>query len=84
MKEIFLWLFTPEKNRYLVIGLILTVLGVLLIPVVIGIPIAGIGFSIFAIGAIISFAQKFAAGKKTVQGFKQIFSQMKDFLKRIT
>lgn len=71
MKGIFQWLFTPEKNRYLIIGLILTILGVILIPFVIGIPIAGIGFTIFAIGALISYGQKIQKGKKLFKGFKK-------------
>ncbi len=83
MKDIFLWLFTPERNHYVVIGLILTILGVLLIPVIIGIPIAGIGFCILIIGIMISFAQKFSTGKKVAQGFKKMFSQMKGFLQKL-
>jgi hypothetical protein len=77
MKGIFQWLFTPEKNRYLTIGLILTILGVILIPFVIGIPIAGIGFMIFAIGAIISYGQKIQKGKKIIDEFKKFFSDKK-------
>jgi len=72
MKGIFQWFFTPEKNRYLIIGLILTILGVILIPFIIGIPIAGIGFTIFAIGALISYGQKIQKGKKIIDKFKKI------------
>jgi len=75
MKEIFQWLFAPEKNRYLTIGLILTALGVILIPIVIGIPIVGIGFMIFAIGALVSYGQKIMKGKKLFKGFKKRFSR---------
>jgi len=62
-KYFLFWLFTPKCNRYLVWGAILSILGVILIPLVIGIPIAGVGFTIFAIGVIISFAQRFRKGK---------------------
>lgn len=82
MKGIFQWLFTPEKNRYLIIGLSLTILGVILIPFIIGIPIAGIGFTIFAIGALISCGQKIPKGKKIIEGFKKMFFRMKSFIKK--
>ncbi len=73
MKEIFQWLFAPEKNRYLTIGLILIALGVILIPIVIGIPIAGIGFTIFALGVLISYGQKIPKVKKIIKGFRKRF-----------
>ena len=75
MKGIFQWFFAPEKNRYLIIGLVLTILGVILIPFIIGIPIAGIGFTIFAIGALISYGQKIQKGKKIIDKFKKFFSK---------
>jgi len=83
MKEFFLWLFTPKRNRYLILGLVLTILGVILIPFIIGIPIAGIGFVIFSIGAMISLAERFPTGAKVVEGFKKMFSQMKVFVENI-
>ena len=64
------------------IGLILTGLGIILIPVIIGIPIAGIGFMLFSIGVLMSFAQKLSDGKNVVQKFKKMFSQMKDFFRK--
>ncbi|HRS22731.1 MAG TPA: hypothetical protein P5562_01085 [Candidatus Woesebacteria bacterium] len=64
MKELFFWFLTPEKNRCLIIGLIMTILGVILIPFIIGVPIAGIGFSIFAIGVLVSCGQKFSKFRK--------------------
>jgi len=48
---------------------------VILIPFIIGIPIAGIGFTMFAIGALISYGQKIQKGKKIINGFKKIFSK---------
>jgi len=83
MKEFFLWLFTPKRNHYLVWGLVLTILGVILIPFIIGIPIAGIGFALFSIGAIISLAEKFSTGSKIMEGFKKMFFQMKVFVEKI-
>lgn len=75
MKKVFQWLFAPEKNRYLIMGLVLTVLGVILIPVIIGIPIAGIGFTIFAIGVMISYGQKIQKSKKVAEDLKKHFSK---------
>jgi len=81
MKEFFLWLFTPKRNHYLVLGLVLTILGVILIPFIIGIPIAGIGFVIFSVGAMISLAERSSAAAKAVEGFKKMSSQMKVSMK---
>lgn len=83
MKEFFLWLFTPKRNHYLVLGLVLTILGVILIPFIIGIPIAGIGFVIFSVGAMISLAERSSAAAKAVEGFKKMSSQMKVFVENI-
>ena len=82
MKEFFIQIFSPKRNRYLIIGLILTIIGVLLIPFVIGIPIVGIGFTLFSIGALVSYGEKAANGKKIIDGFKKMFSQASDFMKR--
>ena len=75
--------FTPKRNRYLVWGLILSILGVILIPFIVGIPIAGIGFSIFAYGAILSFAEKFSGWKDFVKKLKKMFLKMKENIKKL-
>jgi membrane-bound ClpP family serine protease len=79
MKEFLLAFFRPGWNRLALAGIALTILGVILIPFIIGIPIAGIGFSIFAIGIIVSFVCKFPGGKRVVSEFessiKNVFKQ---------
>lgn len=80
MKNFFLRLFTPKRNRYLIWGVILSILGVMLIPFIIGIPIAGIGFTIFTIGVLISFAERFESGKKVIEKFEKVFFQIKTFV----
>jgi hypothetical protein len=70
-------LLTPKRNRYLLWGLILSIVGVILIPFIIGIPIAGIGFSIFAYGVILSFAEEFASWKETAKKMKKMFLKTK-------
>ena len=57
------------------------VVGIILIPFLIGIPIAGIGFSMLAVGAMVSFAKMFPGGKKLVSEFETMFSGMFKWLK---
>jgi hypothetical protein len=83
MREFFLFFFAPQWNRLLVIGGILTILGVITIPILIGIPIAGIGFSMFAIGTLVSFARLFPGGKEIVNEFEAMFKRMFTWLKII-
>lgn len=57
-------------NRLVLVGIVLTILGIILMPFIVGIPIVGIGFSIFAIGIIVSFVCRFPGGKKIVSEFE--------------
>ncbi len=83
MKDFLMQLFAPRRNRYLIAGLILTIIGVLLIPFIIGIPVAGIGFTLFSIGALMSCGEKVASGKKIVDGCKKMFDHAGDSIKKI-
>lgn len=82
-KNFFLWLISPKRNRYLLLGLALTTLGVLLIPFIIGIPILGMGAVLLTGGAMISFAAKIPGGEKLAEGFEKMFDQMGAFLKSL-
>ncbi len=84
LKELFFWFLNPKGNRYLAWGLGLSILGVILIPFIIGIPLAGIGFSLFSWGVMVSFAQKFSKGEKVVGEVEKMFARMGDFFKKIT
>ena len=64
-------------------GSILMIGGIILIPFLIGIPIAGIGFSMLAISAMVSFASMFPGGKRLVSEFEAMFRRMFAFLKAI-
>lgn len=81
MRGIILGLFSPGWNRFTLIGFLLMILGIILIPVLIGIPIAGIGFSMLAISAIVSFVRLFPGGKKLVSEFEAMFLRMFSWLK---
>ena len=59
------------------------IVGIILIPFLIGIPIAGIGFSMLAISAMVSFACMFPGGKRLVSEFETMFRRMFTFLKAI-
>lgn len=83
LKGGFLSFLTPKRNRYLIWGLILSILGVILIPFIIGIPIAGIGFSMFAYGVILFFAEKFADWKETVKKIKKMFLKVKTNIQKL-
>ena len=83
LKEVFLGFFTPKRNRYLVWGLVLSILGVILIPFIVGIPIAVIGFSIFAYGVILSFAEEFASWKDFVKKLKKMFLKIKTNIRKL-
>jgi len=82
-KNFFLWLISPKRNRYLLWGLALTIIGTLLIPFIIGIPILGIGAVLLTFGVIISFAGKIPGGEKLAGGLEKMFDQMGDFLKSL-
>lgn len=82
-KNLFLWLVSPKRNRYLLWGLALTTLGVFLVPFIIGIPILGIGAALLTFGVIISFAGKIPRGGKLAEGLEKMFNQMRDFFKNL-
>ena len=83
LKGTFFSFLTPKRNRYLIWGLILSILGVILIPFIIGIPIAGIGFSMFAYGVILFFAEKFADWKEIVKKIKKMFLKAKANIQKL-
>ncbi len=76
-------MLTPKRNCYLIWGLILSVVGVILIPFIIGIPIAGVGFSMSAYGAIISFVEEFASWEDFIKKFKKMFLKMKANIQKL-
>ena len=81
MRGILVALFSPGWNRFTLSGCLLLVVGIILIPFLIGIPIAGIGFAMLAIGGMVSLARMFPGGKKLVSEFETMFSGMFRWLK---
>jgi hypothetical protein len=59
------------------------VVGIILIPFLIGIPIAGIGFAMLAIGGMVSLARMVPGGKRLVSEFEAMFLGMFRWLKII-
>jgi hypothetical protein len=76
-------LFVSKLNKFIVIGFILLILGFLLTPILIGIPILMIGSFLFVIGVMMSFANLLPGGNTIVSSYKNMFSQMWEFLKAL-
>ena len=83
MREIFLALFSPGWNRLSVIGCLLMGVGIILMPLLIGIPIAGVGFAMLAVSAMVSLARMFPGGNALVKEFEKMFRRMVTFLKSL-
>jgi Na+/phosphate symporter len=76
-------LLSPSWNRLVISGLILTVLGVLLTPVIVGIPFLGVGFGLLSLGIIVSLAERLPGGKRVVDEFRLMFNRMFNFVRKL-
>ena len=83
MKGILLGLFSPGWNRVNTIGCLLAGVGIVLTPLIIGIPIAGVGFAMLAVSAMTSFISLFPGGNKLVRHIEQMFARMGAFFKAV-
>lgn len=83
MNDLIMGLFGPKLNKFLVVGFICLILGFLLIPILIGIPIFMFGSLLFVIGVFISILNLFPGGKKIISSYEKMFSQMFSFLKAL-
>lgn len=83
MNVFFAWLLAPGWNRLTVVGGILTLVGVILTPLLIGIPVMGVGFGLFSLGIMASILKRIPGGKRIVTEFEKMFKQMRDFLQEL-
>lgn len=65
----------PRFNMMAKIGFMLLMLGFLLTPIIIGIPLIGIGSGIFSLGVMTSILEIFPIGRKIIDGFKESFTK---------
>jgi hypothetical protein len=83
MNNFFISLFTPKFNKTMIIGFVLFVLGFLLLPVLIGIPLLIVGSAMLAVGSMTSVVRMFPGGDKIVSEYELLFRRMFAFIRSL-
>lgn len=81
MNPIFSFFFRLSLNKFVVTGFILLIIGFILIPILIGIPLMVLGSGLLVIGLMKSILNRIPGGKKLLTGYGKMFHNMKIFLK---